>query len=110
MIAGIPVSEVIAKYGGEGKDHYQIMDMLCGYSIHFASIVPSVILPINTAYMVTVPSLNIKGALHEMVVTWSEDGLRVYDPIDGRENKLAYNKDGSDLSGFHDVIICVPKG
>lgn len=41
-------------------------------------------------YMMTVPSLNVGGALHCVLVVYNEDGAFLYDPQSGREGKKSY--------------------
>jgi ABC-type bacteriocin/lantibiotic exporter with double-glycine peptidase domain len=46
-------------------------------------------------YLVALPSLNIKGAMHNIVIQTSSDGKRWYiiDPNEGREYKEVYPQD-----------------
>lgn len=60
------------------------------------------------AYMVTVPSLNIQGGMHQIIIEVTEDDYFVVDPVKGREGKLYYGRrnetfpadDEIELGGF----------
>lgn len=41
-------------------------------------------------YMMSVPSLNVEGALHCVLVVYNEEGAFLYDPQSGREGKKYY--------------------
>lgn len=45
----------------------------------------------NHAYMVAVPSVNIEGGMHEIVIHVTSDNMAiVYDPNEGRKDRLVY--------------------
>lgn len=56
-------------------------------------------LTIGFVYILSVPSINIKGGSHYIVVERVEDGWFVYDPNDGKEGRFSYSNlnTGDDL-------------
>lgn len=54
--------------------------------------------PFCGVYLVSVPSLNVPGVLHRIVVTASETEIRCFDPQRGREGKQFYSEDAFSLS------------
>lgn len=46
------------------------------------------------AYLVSVPSLNIQGGMHQIIIEVTEDGYFVNDPVKGIEGKLFYGLRG----------------
>ncbi len=56
----------------------------------------------SNTYLVTVPSLNMVGNNHRVVVVSDEDGIRhLYDPQKGRANKKFYTKET--MKGYSQV-------
>lgn len=53
---------------------------------------PDLILGYKKVFLLTVPSLNIKGGNHRILIDYQEN-LKVYDPNDGIPGKLVYNYD-----------------
>jgi len=52
-------------------------------------------------YLVTVPSLNIPGCNHQIVVEMTNDSYQVFDPVRGREGRKYYVNQGcEDDSGL----------
>jgi hypothetical protein len=44
----------------------------------------------DTVYLLSVPSLNIRGGMHQVVLDTRGDGCVVYDPAMGRDDKYYY--------------------
>ena len=55
--------------------------------------------------LVTVPSLNVRGGTHKVLLHWEDGKYRVLDP----SPKIRYAEDGSDLDSWHDVILVRPQ-
>lgn len=53
--------------------------------------------PLCGVYLVSVPSLNVAGANHRVVVTVGEADVVCYDPQNGREGKKFYSMDAFQL-------------
>jgi hypothetical protein len=49
------------------------------------------------AYLVTVPSLNITGGTHQIVIEITEDDYHVIDPVQGRAGRRYYTARGRAL-------------
>lgn len=101
MLAGRPAAEVAEQWHSrfelegarfsDALDSFNIMHFPC--DAHHQKLLNSVI------YVLTVPSLNITGGLH-MILLVCEEGKRpvVYDPAKGYENRMHYVvKDAGDL-------------
>ena len=57
-------------------------------------------------YLVTVPSLNNAGGMHQMVIDYRDEEMLVLDPNIGREGVREYAQDGFNLLGWHiDIIL-----
>ena len=75
------------------------------YALHYRPIlyVPAQ-LEEGRLYIVAVPSLNIVGGAHYIVVDWRDKGkCLLYDPNYGRENRKVYGFD-SDLISYFEVF------
>lgn len=42
------------------------------------------------AYLITVPSLNITGGLHQCILEIDDDGYQIIDPVKGRDGRRYY--------------------
>ena len=51
-----------------------------------------------------VPSLNVRGGAHQVLIHFRDGKYRVLDP----SPKIRYKEDGSDLSTWNDVILVRP--
>lgn len=61
------------------------------------------------AYLVSVPSLNFQGGVHQLIIEVTEDDYFVIDPVKGRDDRLYYGRRSEtfpseneiELGGFH---------
>lgn len=105
MIMDTTPEEVINKFGREWGDLKTISVMFqCG--INFNKLVFPTI-NINGWLMLSVPSLNIQGKTHMIIVEY-EDGefLEILDPNTGRENKKFYVEPNYPQEHFVKEIHC----
>jgi len=95
MVTGIPVSELVKRFGEEPLYFHQEATILTEMGILPIQMPMSVPLPfcLVGAYYVAVPSLNIPGDMHRVVVTGGEVDWKVYDPNEGRAGKRYYARD-----------------
>ena len=63
---------------------------------------------IGFVYILGVPSLNIKGGSHYIVVECVEGGWFVYDPNDGKEGKYSYSKLNTDDDFYLPIVSWEP--
>lgn len=89
MITGRPVDYVRQLLGDTPTTSAQILVALhlCG-AIGLPQLGDGVC--VGSMYIATVPSLNIKGSLHNVLVDVRDSYLTVYDPNVDREGKEAY--------------------
>lgn len=93
MITGIDVNEVIRDFHDEWKNHKtNPSEYLSHKSIQHVvnKDVFNHTLEFGFAYLLTVPSLNIDGGLHHIILDLSGDLEKVYDPNKGRDGKRYY--------------------
>lgn len=98
MVTGIPVEQYITRFGddGQGLGNKEETVALVEAKV-FPIAVPHVAphpFPMPGVYLVSVPSLNIPGKLHRVVVEADADGYTVFDPNEGKEGKKAHPRDG----------------
>lgn len=68
-------SEFLSKHGIRSYAHNKVFDHRLDW---------------GTIYLATVPSLNIEGGLHHILIDLSGDKIRVLDPNNGKEGKRYY--------------------
>lgn len=93
MLVDEPVQGLIdqfhAKYREGATSMRQLLDELQVPCTSFDSLdLPP--LKDEGAYLVSVPSLNIQGGMHQIIIEVTDDNYRVVDPVKGREGKLFY--------------------
>ncbi len=96
MVSGRQIQEFIDQFGDGGLNMQQETVALIE-----SRILPHVIqsdgfihlFPTTGIYLVTVPSLNLPGMLHRVVVDAKSDGYVVYDPNHGRAVKAYSSED-----------------
>lgn len=99
MVTGIPVNDLIARFGDVGMVDEDKATVLCEEGILPVD-VPQMggalhPLPYAGTYLLSVPSLNIPGRGHSIVCTLDDDGdWELYDPNEGREGKAFYSRHG----------------
>lgn len=97
MITGKTIDEVTAEFHQPYVDmQTEVSDYLDANGVTYQRLYAGErnIKP-DTAYLAVVPSLNIPGALHQIVIETTTDGEQwwVYDPNEGREGKQSYAGD-----------------
>lgn len=95
MLTGKPAQEVVDKWHDLYYSHHEpLMDILeeeglrveCHYSAGSPRILP------GKLYMLTVPSLNVEGSLHQVLVDWRDEavGPVCLDPAKGLPDRKYY--------------------
>ena len=110
MIAGHPCADIIERFHLKyRKGGFSMRDMLNELRIPFQSFdsADEPALECVGAYLCTVPSLNIRGGIHQIIVELDDEDYWVIDPVMGREEKFYYVKRGTvktdlevELGGF----------
>jgi hypothetical protein len=108
MLIGIEVGDIRKKYS---PDHEQIYwDDVQGIlkankveSIRYASNW----LPWNRVLLVSVPSLNIPGRLHAIILVTNDGSMDIYDPNWTKEGLKSYGED-CDITSYGDIIEVFP--
>lgn len=93
MIAGQPVNEVVERWHQAFHDKADWLDdALDYYKIpYFYGSQRKGALHEGFIYFLTVPSLNIQGGLHQILVSLTADrGIEVFDPVKGRDGSKYY--------------------
>lgn len=104
MIANIPVVEMIDRFHLEYRDgELSNGDMLRALGIEFRDFRSSDRKSIDEdgVYLLGVPSLNIKGGMHQILIEMADGEWSVFDPNEGKEGKVYYTADaGAELPAF----------
>lgn len=108
MVCGIGVAEVRKKYS---PNHEPILrDEVAGIlkenkveSIRYASNW----LPCNRVFMISVPSLNMVGRLHAIVIVTRGESMDIYDPNQLKDGVKSYGAD-CDIVSYGDIIEVFP--
>ena len=108
MVCGIDVAEVRKRYSPNHEPIFwdEVPGILKGNgvgSIRYASCW----LPRDRVFMVSVPSLNLAGRLHAIVIVTHAETLDIYDPNQLKEGVKSYGID-CDITGYEDVIEVFP--
>lgn len=91
MVIGVPVQEILDKYGeGEEGLSFPTQDRIIRDYGFESNTFEGNNLPPTGTFIVTVPSLNIEGGLHAIVIQMENDRWRIYDPNTGREGAKTY--------------------
>lgn len=107
MVTGVPIEEYIERFGDNGLSFEEETVALVEDSI-FPVRMPSDApheFPNTGVYFVSVPSLNMAGYLHRVVVTASEEGYEVFDPNYHKEGKRFYI-DITDMARTKITYLC----
>ncbi len=109
MALGVPVEQVIARYGDRPMNQQWLCHALneCGFLwnqfMHGTWVC-------SGYYLLAVPSLNVRGGMHEIIVHYDMDrgcsGITVFDP----STKTTYKEDGSDLVTWSEPTFFIPGG
>lgn len=96
MVLGVPVADVIARYGDEPLNQQRMAHALTECGVVWNQMTNGTMVH-EGWYMATVPSLNNRGGNHQIMVRFtSHDGVCVADPARGDR----YKQDGSDLRSW----------
>lgn len=96
MALDVPVYEVIVRYGGKPMNQQSLCAALSECKFLWNQMMNGTLV-FQGWYFAVVPSLNRKGAAHQVLIHWTEDdGLMVLDPAIGDR----YAKNGSDLTSW----------
>jgi len=94
IVTGIPVDELIERFGDHAIGFDEIATVLVEHGLFpRETTIESHPFYRSGIYFVSVPSLNLAGQLHQIVIEASEDGYIVHDPQAGREGKDFYVDD-----------------
>lgn len=94
MITGCPVDLVVDQFHREyRKGDLSIGDMLRSIGLAFKSFdsAERQSLDEDGVYLVSVPSLNIQGGMHQVVIEMADGEWTVLDPNLGRDDRLYYS-------------------
>jgi hypothetical protein len=108
MLTGIEVNKVRKKYSPDFQpifwdDVQAILKHNKVESIRYANNW----LPWNRVMLLSVPSLNITGRLHAIIVVTNDDNMDIYDPNWGKEGLKSYGED-CDITSYGDIIEVFP--
>jgi len=104
MALDVPVADVIARYGEAAMNQAKLEIALteCGFTWN-RFVNGSMIF--DCWYFAAVPSLNIRGGMHEVLIHWDGE-FTVLDP----SGKTRYLPNGDDLQTWCDLIPFFPGG
>lgn len=109
MVLGVPVRKVIDRYGPNPLNQAMIIFALTECRVIFNQFVFGT--PAATGwYLMSVPSLNVEGGMHQIVAHYDMDrgcnGWTIFDP----STRKNYAPDGSNLRTWGDLILFHPGG
>lgn len=104
MIAGVDENECYAEWHGKfQRGHAWLDTALQAYGVpYFYGTPRSGKLLGGFAYLLTVPSLNIRGGLHQVVAIYTKAGdIKILDPVKGRDGfHYVYDNPSEDSKEF----------
>lgn len=89
MVTGVPVPEYIERFGDQGLTYSNTAIALVESKL-FPMPVPHGgphPFPVCGVYFISVPSLNLPGKMHSMVLQVEPNGFEIYDPNEGKKDK-----------------------
>jgi hypothetical protein len=103
MVLGKPVEEVINEIGlPNGMLQPDLLAAIRHYDLmHAMTLFGSLW---DGWQFACVPSLNIRGGAHQVLVHFEDGRYRVLDP----STKIRYKEDGSDLCCWNDIVLVKP--
>lgn len=109
MALGVPVAAVIDNYGSQPMNQLKLIAVLAECSFTFNQFLYGS--PVATGwYFMGVPSLNIRGGMHQILAHYDTDlgcnGWTILDP----STLNTYAPDGSDLKSWCDLTLFIPGG
>ena len=110
MVTGRTYVEVRKASGGVMTSFAEILHLLAHFGHVGIPLLNPRIPQERCALLACVPSLNVKGGNHEIVLTYDPDGtiLTVLDPNKGVDGKLFYGPDGVMLRSWTELIWVYP--
>ena len=104
MALGVDVLEVVDDLGGEALNSREIVVRLHRAGVRFTEFLGPELVLVGW-YFLAVPSLNIRGGMHEILAHVGPGGITgVLDP----SRKVVYKSDGSDLVSWAEAIWFEP--
>lgn len=105
MALGVPVQAVIDIYGSQPMNGMLLSKALNDCHFEWNQLVHAAPLIASGYYFLTVPSLNKRGAHHQIILHYEADfgcsGLTVFDPSTAN----TYKEDGSDLISWSEPVL-----
>jgi hypothetical protein len=106
MAMEVPVEKIIERYGGDALNQELLTMILTQCGILWNRFSQGTLI-YEGWYFAVVPSLNTRGANHQVLLRWtSDDGLTVLDP----SSKETYKQDGSDIKTWTELTPFWPGG
>lgn len=109
MALDVPVADVIARFGDRGMTHQEFLAALEACRFTYNQFMLGALI-VTGCYFLTVPSLNVRGGHHKLLIHYDADagcsGFTVFDP----SPKIAYQADGSDLVSWSSPVLFHPGG
>ena len=111
MALGVPVAEVIARYGDKALNQIALWHAIqeCGIVANAFVYPPPVC---RGWHFLAAPSLNMSGSEHQLLMHYEPDdgsqGITILDPAG--DEKHCYQRDGSNLKSWHSLIWFNPGG
>lgn len=105
MALGVPVADVIARYGDKALNQIALWHAIqeCGIVANAFVYPPPVC---RGWHFLAAPSLNVRGGEHQLLMHYEPDdgsqGITIIDPAG--EGKDTYARDGSNLKSWHSLI------
>jgi hypothetical protein len=91
MITGDSIEDIISEMGNKGLELSEEVGFYIKHKIGFNQLLYSTMF--NGFYAVTVPSININGGYHRIIVACDDgDVCQILDPNDGLEGKRFYTE------------------
>lgn len=104
MCLGIPVEEVIQKYGEASMNQQKLVAALSSEGIIFNQFSFGAMI-YEGWYFAAVPSLNFAGGHHQILIHIERGEIVVFDPSRGKK----YKEDGEDLISWADLTPFWPR-
>jgi hypothetical protein len=104
MVSGVPVDELVEKFGNDGMSEQEFIEAISDLGLSWNKFCFNTMFADGT-YSVTVPSLNIDGGLHKIVIIIVDGIWTVLDPNNGLDGKLYYGFDGCPLRSWGEVYF-----
>lgn len=91
MISGIPRRVISRKYHNRfmNENDYDINNILDELNIKYRKCDPNEMIKLNCVYLVTVPSVNMLGWFHQIIID-TREGFKILDPNRGLKGRKYY--------------------